>query len=81
MTIYLGTEASELVERARSAYAQGCTSLCAVGDRSWHDHSTAFYALRRTTGRRLAIDKNELSWLGDGKWRVYPYVLNEGAPK
>ena len=26
-------------------------------------------------GRRIAIDKDEISWLIDGKWREYPYTL------
>ena len=26
-------------------------------------------------GRRIAIERTELSWLADGTWREYPYTL------
>ena len=32
-------------------------------------------AIGPDNGRRIAIPKEELSWLSDGKWYEYPYTL------
>ena len=32
-------------------------------------------AIAQDNGRRIAIDRNELSWLTDGQWNAYPYSL------
>ena len=32
-------------------------------------------AIGQDNGRRIAIDRNELSWLTDGIWREYAYNL------
>ena len=32
-------------------------------------------AIGQDNGRRIAIDRNELSWLSNGQWNAYPYSL------
>ena len=32
-------------------------------------------AIGQDNGRRIAIHRDELSWLSDGQWNAYPYSL------
>ena len=44
-------------------------------DAGWNETSDLWRAAGQDNNRRIAIPKDELSWMADGTWREYPYEL------
>jgi len=44
-------------------------------DAGWNETSDLWRAIGPDNGRRIAIPKEELSWLADGEWCEFSYEL------